>query len=77
MTWTNNALFEEGVNMNFHKIMRRGNRVYMLCYNEDIRRAFEYITWVQNTTGIFKNVTMRAYKGKKYNPDRFTWIIEG
>lgn len=63
--------------MNFAKVIKRGRRTYSLCHNDNIRRALEYITWKQNTTGIFVNVTMRAYKGKKYNPDKFTWIVEG
>ena len=63
--------------MNFRKIMKRGRQMYMLCHNDDIQQALEYLTWTQNTTGIFKNVTTRAYHGKHYNPDKFTWIVEG
>ena len=63
--------------MNFRKVMRRGRRVYLLCHNDNIRRALQYLTEVQTTTGIFKNIRITAYHGKHYNPDKFSWIVEG
>lgn len=50
-----------------------------ICYllSPDSVQAFiRYISWVQSVTGYFYNVTVKPYKGRKYNP-AFVWVCVG
>ena len=49
------------------------------CYllSQDSVQAFiRYISWAQGVANRFCNVTVKPYKGRKYNP-AFVWVCVG
>lgn len=42
----------------------------------DITAFVDFISWAQTKTGVFENVAIKPYKGKKYNCN-FQWIVVG
>lgn len=61
----------------FKYIKRRNGKEYALIKKEDTQAAFSLITQRQLKTGLFHNVTTKPYRGKKWNPDKFVWVVIG
>lgn len=59
------------------KTYKRNGKTYYLTLNDSIRAELEYLNHVQNITNRFLNITMKKYHGSKWNPEKFTWIVEG
>lgn len=53
----------------------RGAKWYLMPL-ADIPGFIKYISWAQTQAGIFENVTVKPYTGKKYNP-AFQWVVVG
>ena len=53
----------------------KGAKWYLLSPS-DITTFVDFISWAQTKSGIFENVTIKPYKGKKYNCS-FQWVVVG
>lgn len=61
--------------MVFARKSARGAKWYLMP-PADIPGFIKYISWAQTQAGIFENVTVKPYTGKKYNP-AFQWVVVG
>ena len=43
---------------------------------EDMQAFMRYVSWAQQVSNRFCNVTVKPYKGRKYNP-AFVWVCVG
>ena len=43
---------------------------------EDTQAFIRFISWAQGVANCFYNVTVKPYKGRKYNP-AFVWVCVG
>ena len=43
---------------------------------EDMRAFMQYVSWAQGVANCFCNITVKPYKGRKYNP-AFVWVCVG
>lgn len=50
---------------------------YMHVKKTDIQATLKYISWSQTTAGMFYNVRVLPYRGKKYNPETYVTIAIG
>lgn len=53
----------------------RGEKWYLMP-PADIPAFIAFISWAQREVGIFENVTIKPYTGKKYN-STFQWVVVG
>lgn len=49
----------------------------ILCHKNYINRTIDEITQRQTARGIFANIAVKPYRGKKYNPGEYCWIVIG
>ena len=59
-----------------HKYTKDG-REWLLIKKENLYTELHYINWVQNKLNDFRNIKIEEYKGKRYNPARFCWVVIG
>ena len=52
-----------------------GAKWYLLSPS-DIMAFIDFISWAQTEAGVFENVRIKPYKGKKYNC-KFQWVVVG
>lgn len=55
---------------------KHGGASCYLIAPDNVAAFIRYISWTQSVTGYFYNVTVKPYKGHKYNP-AFMWVCEG
>ena len=48
-----------------------------LVKKENVYQETHYLNWVQNKLNRFENISIKPYKGKKYNKDLFCWVVVG
>lgn len=53
----------------------RGAKWYLMP-PADIPAFIAFVSRAQTQAGVFENVTVKPYKGKKYNP-AFQWVVIG
>lgn len=56
---------------------RRNGKQYALIRKEDLRQAIQHLIEWQSYNGTFYNVSVKPYRGKHWNPDKFVWVVEG
>ena len=47
-----------------------------LIAHENVQAFLQYVSWAQRVSNRFCNVTVKPYKGRKYNPV-FVWVCVG
>ena len=71
--------------MNTNKIMRppaiyatkhRGGVDSYLIAPENVQAFLDYLSWAMRVANWFVNVSVKPYKGRKYNP-AFVWVCVG
>ena len=55
---------------------RHGGTGCYLIAADNIAAFIRYETWAQGVANCFYNVTVKPYKGRKYNP-AFVWVCVG
>ncbi len=60
-----------------YECKRRNGKQYALFKKEDIAQAIRYLGEFQCYVGRFYNVSVKPYRGKHWNPEKFAWIVEG
>lgn len=53
----------------------RGAKWYLMS-PADIPAFIAFVSRAQTQAGVFENVTVKTYNGKKYNP-AFQWVVIG
>lgn len=53
----------------------RGVKWYLMP-PADIPAFIDFVSRAQTQAGVFENVTVKPYKGKKHNP-AFQWVVIG
>lgn len=55
---------------------RRGGIESYLVSPESVQAFMQYVSWAQRVSNRFCNVTVKPYKGRRYNP-AFVWVCVG
>ena len=53
-----------------------GGTSYYLLSPDNVPAFIRFISWAQGIANCFCNVTVKPYKGRKYNPS-FVWVCVG
>lgn len=58
------------------KMPLKTSRKCLLIYQTGVQAFIRYETWAQGVANCFCNITVKPYKGRKYNP-AFVWVCVG
>lgn len=59
------------------KTIKRGRATWTLCHISSVNSVINYLNWSQSVTGIFRNIAVKPYHGRIWNPNKVVWIVEG
>ena len=59
-----------------YQTKRHGGVESYLVSPENTQAFMQYVSWAQRVSNRFCNVTVKPYKGRKYNP-AFVWVCVG
>lgn len=59
-----------------YAIKHRGGVDGYLIAPEDTQAFLQYVSWAMQRANWFVNVSVKPYKGRKYNP-AFVWVCVG
>ena len=55
---------------------KQGGASCYLVSPENVQAFIARVSWAQGVTGLFCNVAVKPYRGRKYNP-AFVWVCVG
>ena len=63
-------------NGTIYQTKRHGGVESYLIAPENVQAFLNYLSWAMGVANWFVNVTVKPYKGRKYNP-AFVWVCVG
>lgn len=60
-----------------YKTLRRGGSLWYLVDKANTQAHIDFLTWSMNQAGVFVNVAIKPYKGRKFNPAKMQYIVVG
>lgn len=60
-----------------YKTFHRGGAIWYLIDKANTQAHIDFFTMSMSKTGVFVNVAIRPYKGRKFNPAKMQYIVVG
>lgn len=71
-----NGLEIKGIEYGIYARKKHGGASCYLVSPDTVQAFIRYETWAQGVANCFCNITVKPYKGRKYNP-AFVWVCVG